>query len=213
MHSVNGTSCLQRLRQHMRIPMDRKGETVENSTAPTKVRSHQLVPTLKRLGDTWDVPDNDLDDLESFTCAIYGRASKISKGDDMRFIWINEVCAKESRLVPSGTLDMATFPSCKRSLTQHIRRVNHQVGIWKRAHILKPSIPKASQDHGWEDNGGHMDPIWYEGDTLSRELIDIAQHEPDTMETVYDDSDSDADSLSDVEYGLDDDSQESEDDE
>ncbi len=92
---------------------------------------------------------------------------------------------------------MAIFPPCKRSLTQHIRRVNHQVVIWNRAHILKPSIPKASQDHDWEDNGGHMDLIWYEGDALPRELIDIAQREPDTMETDYD-SDSDADSLSDV---------------
>ena len=180
----------------------------------TLQRLPKYIPTLKRLGDTWDVPDEDIGELESFTCAIYGRASKVSKVDDLRFIRINEVCAKESRLVPSATLDMATFPPCKKSLTQHIRRVNHQVGIWKRAHIPKPSIPKASQGHGWEEKGGYMDPIWYEGDALPRELIDIAQREPDTVSSDSDsDSDSDVDSQSDIEYGLDDDSQESEDDE
>ena len=57
-----------------------------------------------------------------------------------------------------------------------------------------------------------MDPIWYEGDSLPRELIDIAQCYADTMDSE-DDSDSDADSLGDIEYRLDDDSQESEDDE
>ena len=152
-----------------------------------------------------------MDDLESFTCAIYGRASKVFKVDDLRFIRINEVCAKESRLVPSATLDM-TLPPCKRSFTQHIRRVNYQVGIWKIAHIPKPSIHKASQGHGWEENRGCMDPLWYEGDSLPQELIDIAQCDPDTMNSD-DDSNSDVDIIGDLEYGLDDDSQESEDDE
>ena len=176
------------------------------------MRLRKYIPTLKRLGDTWDITDDDMDDVESVTCAIYGRAWKVSKVDDLRFIRINEVCAKESRLVPSARLDMATLSPCKRSFMQHIRRVNHQVGIWKRAHIPKPSIPKASQGHGWEENGGCMDPIWYEGDSLPRELIDIAQCDPDTMNSD-DDSDSHVDSLADIEYGLDDDSHESEDDE
>ena len=166
---------------------------------------------LNWLGDTWDVSDDDINDLESFTCAIYGRASKVSKVDDLRYIRINEICTKENNNVPIGTVDMATLLPCRRSLTQHIRRVNHQVGIWKRAHIAKPSIPKASQGHGWEENGGHMEPVWYEGDALPQDLVDIAQRESDAVNS--DDNDSDSECHGEIEYGFDNDYQESEDDE
>jgi len=50
------------------------------------------------------------------------------------------------------------------------------VGIWKWAHIYEPTIPKASQGHGWEEiEDGCMDPLWFDGDVLPRELMDIAQ--------------------------------------
>ncbi|KAG0711573.1 hypothetical protein GWK47_020348 [Chionoecetes opilio] len=113
----------------------------------------------------------------------------------MRHLRINELCAKENRLLPSGNVDMASLPTCKRSLTQHIRRVNHQVGIWKRAHVPRPRIPKASQGHGWEEENGHMDPVWYEGDLLPRQLADIAQVAPDDADSGDDSSDSTCDEM------------------
>ena len=69
----------------------------------------------------------------------------------------------------------------------HIRRVNHQVGIWKRAHIPRPKIPKASRGHGWEEENGDLDRLWYDGDMLPRELADIAQ-------VISDDDESDDES-------------------
>ncbi|KAG0720108.1 hypothetical protein GWK47_049133 [Chionoecetes opilio] len=126
---------------------------------------------------------------------MYGRASKVTNVDDMRHLRINELCAKENRLLPSGNVDMASLPPCKRSLTQHIRRVNHQVRIWKRAHVPRPRIPKASQGHGWEEENGHMDPVWYEGNLLPRQLADIAQVAPDDADSGDDSSDSTCDEM------------------
>jgi len=75
--------------------------------------------------------------------------------------------AKSPIIVPSGNVDTDNLPPCRRSLSRHIRRANHQVGIWKRAHIPEPTIPKASQGHGWEEiEDGCIDPLWFDGDVL-----------------------------------------------
>ena len=58
--------------------------------------------------------------------------------------------------------------------------MNLQVGMWKRAHIPEPIISNASQGHGWEEHDGSLYPLWYEGDTLPRELADIAQITPNS---------------------------------
>ena len=152
----------------------------------TLLRLPQYIPILNKLGDTWDLPEELNNQLDCFTCAMYGRG-KVSRVDDLRLLRINELCAKENRHLPSCNVDMASIPPCKRSLTQHIRRVNHQVGIWKRAHIPRPKIPKASRGHGWEEENGDLDPLWYDGDMLPRELADIAQ-------VISDDDESDDES-------------------
>ena len=127
----------------------------------TLKRLPQYIPDLIKLGDEWDVPEDLTDKLDSFTCAMYGKAAKASNVYELRHIRINELCSKTNYLT-SGNVDMASLPPCERSLKQHIKRVNHQVGIWKIAHIPQPRIPKASQGHGWEVNDGKLDPIWFE---------------------------------------------------
>ena len=119
------------------------------------------------------------------------RASKVFQVDDLRLVRINEVCAKQNRLIPSGNVDRANLPPCKRSLIQHIRSVNLQVGIWKRAHISEPIIPNASQGHGREEHIGNLHPLWYKGDILPREPADVAQVTPNSTE-CNDNSDTDS---------------------
>lgn len=38
----------------------------------------KYIPTLKKLGDIWDIPNELSDELDIFTHAMYGRASKVS---------------------------------------------------------------------------------------------------------------------------------------
>ena len=133
-----------------------------------------------------------LDELEEFTYAIYGRA-RVHKVNELRYIRIQELCAKEDQPHPSKNVDLGSLPPCRRSLEQHVRRVNYQVGIWKRAHIAEPDIPDVKVDHGWEVKDGKLEPLWYTGDVLPQDLIDIAGEplqsdddvDSDDSETVY----------------------------
>ena len=72
-------------------------------------------------------------DLEEFTCAIYGKR--------FRYSVLKQKCINLER-----NNDLSQFTPCRKTLSQHIRRVN-QTGIWKLAHIPKPNIPLAINGH------------------------------------------------------------------
>ena len=64
-------------------------------------------------------------------------------------------------------------------MSQHIRRVNYQTGIWKLAHIPQPYIHLAISGHGWTENKEKLVPVWCQGPII---IIDIAK-EDDTLES------------------------------
>ena len=103
---------------------------------PLKIlpKNPKFAATLTRLGESWEVPDDLVDELEEFTCSMYGRA-RARKVNELRYIRIKELCTKDNQLNPSKNVDRGTLPPCRRSLEQHIRRVNYQVGFWKMADI------------------------------------------------------------------------------
>ena len=68
-------------------------------------------------------------DLEEFTCAIYGK-SRHTSVHDLRYSILKQKCISLERNIDQ-------FPSCRKTLSQHIRRVN-ETGIWKLAHISQP---------------------------------------------------------------------------
>ena len=76
-------------------------------------------------------------------------------------------------------IDLCQFSPCRKTFSQHIRRVNYQTGIWKLAHIPKPYIPVAINGHVWTENNGKLVPVWCQGPIIS---IDIAE-EDDTLES------------------------------
>ncbi|KAL5022876.1 hypothetical protein ScPMuIL_002031 [Solemya velum] len=88
---------------------------------------------LSRLGDNWTVSDDLVAELESFTCALYGQ-SRLNSVDLARYTKINALCHSDN-ILPSRNIDMGTFPPCKRSLVEHIRRVNFQKwkDVWSHA--------------------------------------------------------------------------------
>lgn len=147
----------------------------------TMLQHNSYVTTLSKVGEEWNVSDELVDELESFTCAMYGRAQKIKKVNDFRNTRINELCTKDNSLLPSKNIDMSSMPPCKRSFIQHIERVNYQVGIWKRAHIAYPTIPNAAS-HGWKLENDILQPLWYEGDIVPQLLADMAEDVVNTDE-------------------------------
>jgi len=153
----------------------------------TLQKTPKFAAVLSRLGEEWNINEDLINDLEDFTCAIYSRA-RVHKVDELRHIRIKELYAREDQLHPSKNVDLGSLPPCRRSLEQHIRRVNYQVGIWKRSHIPEPDVPDVKSGHGWVLKDDKLEPLWYTGDVLPQQLIDITD---DAVEPDSDDSDAD----------------------
>ena len=57
---------------------------------------------------------------------------------------------------------------------------NKQVAIWQRAHEPHPTIQPPTENHGWTEKDGILEPLWIQGDVLRTTLIDILE---DTIKT------------------------------
>jgi len=69
-------------------------------------------------------------------------------------------------------VDLSTLPPCRGALEQHIRRVNYQVAIWRRADIPVLDVPLPTDGHGWTLISGNLEPLWVDGPILLQILID-----------------------------------------
>lgn len=137
----------------------------------------RYVVVLKNLGMSWNVPQSLIDELEEFTCAMYGKA-RFRSVNELRLFRIKEKC-DDKPIDALRNVEMAILPPCRNCLIQHIRRVNYQVSIWKNAHIAQPNIPTPSEDHGWTRVNEMIEPLWIQGDILPSSMVDMLQ---DTLE-------------------------------
>ena len=136
---------------------------------------------LARLGDDWEVPVDLMDDLEDFTCSMYSKP-RFSKVDELRHFTLKQKCGVDAQLSASKNVDMGTIPPCRACLQQHIRRVNYQVGVWKRANRANPDVPDPTDGHGWTMNGDSLEPLWTDAEILPQSLVDIMQESVDSDE-------------------------------
>ena len=129
-------------------------------------------PILAELGREWEITEELFAGLEEFTCAIYGRP-RLKSIDSLRFTLIKEKCDDDDKLHLGRNVDLATLPPCRGVLQKHIRRVNYQVAIWRRAHIAVADVPLPTDGHGWTLNSGHLEPLWVDGPILPEVLIQV----------------------------------------
>ena len=148
----------------------------------------RFIKPLSEIGNDWSITDRLIDEMEEFTCAVYGQ-HKFSSVDELRHFKIKQKCDGETDATKN--LDLAALPPCKKVLIQHIRRVS----IWKNAHVAKPTIPDPCENHGWTRKNGDLEPLWF----LEREIVpeamvdflidtvvaDSASSESDEEETPY----------------------------
>ena len=76
----------------------------------------KYIPALSHLGNAWDISDDVLQQLEAFTCAIYGKAYSRSV-DCVHYERINELVTKKNS--PPKNFDMSSLPPCKRAFVLH----------------------------------------------------------------------------------------------
>lgn len=148
----------------------------------------KYVPVLARVGDEWEVSEETICELESFTCAMYGH-SRFTNINELRLFMLKTKCGNSDKLSVSNNVDIASLPPCRDSLEQHVRRVNYQVAIWKKANIAIPEIPHPTDGHGWVHRDGHMEPLWTRTEILPQTLVDIIEDVQDSDTSDNEDGD------------------------
>ena len=102
---------------------------------------------------------------------MYGQSKYISV-DRLRHLKITNKC--DGKVDATRNIDMATLPPCKKTLVEHIRRVNYQVAIWKNAHIAQPNIPDPCDNNGWTKKTGVLEPLWFkENEVVPESMVDM----------------------------------------
>jgi hypothetical protein len=122
-----------------------------------KTEKYQKI--LGALGDHWDVSNTLENELEAFTCAMYGRKNDTNV-DHLRYTILREKSGgRDGKIDINRNVDLSLLPPCKKSLVQHIHRANYQVAIWNRSHIAIQNASKPTEGHGWKLEDGVIKPL------------------------------------------------------
>ena len=89
---------------------------------------------------------------------------------------------------------MSSLPPCKKTLREHVNRVNYQGAIWRSAHQPNPDIPDPEQ-HGWRLVHGHLQPVWFQGEDIPAQLADVRLQTGDESDEDDDDNVEDVDDV------------------
>ena len=146
---------------------------------------------LAQIGDSWQISEDLFLQMEAFTC-LYG-GKEVYCVNDLRY------SSTGKTFDASKNIDLAVLPPCRNCLREHLKRVNYQIRIWKRAHIAKPVYPKPTHDNGWQCVDGMMEPKWMSGDFIPQHLANVLVEENIAGLTESDESD---DEFDDVLYSL-----------
>lgn len=99
----------------------------------------QHIETLRTLGSSWEISDELLIRLESFTCQMYSSSTTTKKVNELRF---NLFCARK------GEIESWQLPPCLSSLSLHCQRANYQCRIWRLSLEAFPDTP-SPVGYGW----------------------------------------------------------------
>ena len=129
-----------------------------------------------------------MQDLEKFTCIMYGQARE-SSVNVVRVKMLKKMVGEDETISRKSKIDLARIPPCQDSLIPHCQRANHRLACHKRAN--QPIIEKPKpydMDQGWQKvENGSLEPIWSRGPILPMSLIDLL----DSTDWDLDDEDED----------------------
>ena len=106
--------------------------------------NHRFFDVVAALGDSWEVSEQLLENIEEYVCYIYGKKTK--KVNDVRNFLFQDKLRKGGKVI-----DLSLLPPCQRVLYLHVQRENMIARIWKTC-----KIPTSAQlnplDHGWDND-------------------------------------------------------------
>lgn len=151
----------------------------------------------RQLGEGWTLAPKTVEQLEAFTCLLYGYPRETSV-NLVRAKMMKKMVGENETISRKSNIDLSRIPPCQYSLIPHLERVNHRVAGYRRAAETISEAPKPqSNGQGWEivyggpRDVGVLEPVWSKGPILPPSLVDIL--EARTEEVVGDGEDDDED--------------------
>ena len=139
---------------------------------PMKIlnQNSNLTQIFAEVGNSSELNEQILSGVDKFTRCLYGFSCRIKNVDEAREIKVKKMCGSNLELQQGISIDLSTFPSCKRVLLQHTTSFNFQVCVCKRAHKHYPGIP-SPLNHGFQikRQKGKL-PLQFEGDVTPKPL-------------------------------------------
>lgn len=118
----------------------------------------EYISTFQELGKLWIMKNDVIENLEKFTCEIYG--TKNTKSIDIcRHDWLRLGCKSKTVLPPNQ--------DC---LFKHMQRANYQTGIYRRSLVAKISAPSPVH-HGWKISDDVLEIDWMVNEPVPRSLL------------------------------------------
>ena len=128
-----------------------------------------FIPVLRRLGDSWEVPDDMMDVLEN------SRTTSVNELYNMKLTHFSDTAA--STFETSKSLNFLNRSPCQRLPEQYITCVNylHVVPIWKQDHNCRTRhFHRTSMDMAGQSRMGPWSHPSL-SDVLSRRLADLEE--------------------------------------
>ena len=137
---------------------------------------------FRQLGTLWQVTDMIQEEMESFTCIMYGHG-RLTSVDAVRAKMLQKMVGVDRALDASSKVDLERLPPPKVCLVPHVQRVNYRVACYKRADqaIFERPNPN-NQGMGWEKSmeEGVLEPVWSVGPIFPPSLLDLLAGEEET---------------------------------
>lgn len=89
----------------------------------------KFVKVLAKLGESWEMSKQLLDELDEFTCTIFGYP-RFKSVNELRHHLIIKKCGDTNILDSSKNIGLGGIPVCRAVLDEHCHRVNYQVTIF-----------------------------------------------------------------------------------
>ena len=125
------------------------------------------------LGDEWVLDADIAQQLETFTCIMYGDKRETSV-DKVRAKLLRKMVGTDKSLTSKSKVDFSCLPPCWSALEPRLHRVNHRVALYKRANqpIIERPAPYDDKQ-GWMLSDGFLTPIWSYGPVLPTSMVDL----------------------------------------
>ena len=146
-----------------------------------KMLKHEhFIEILSKLGDASDISVI-LPALEAFTCQIY-RETKLTSVNELRYVMLEEMIRKVEKMKNSVTgkkrtnrmkIDISRLPPPLSCLTEHLKRTNYQIAVWKASDKQFPCIP--TDDNGWIITDDTVQPRWCSSEIIPNNWLTILE--------------------------------------